>query len=434
MMADGWKNLPHHILLQIFQQSSIDTIGTSAQVCHSWNSATQDPLLWRSMKLFLDDRKLEESARRCKGLATKCRDDVTELRVECFVSGEEMNDYLKTLEDILKILWRSKLRVLELQGLYPDSPTSTAMRRFASFMNKFLKEQKNLENFSLKDTNFEDKFVTKFLEILGKSSGEKIKVICLINSYNNYDYDDLPYGPIHAFDTVLTKFTNLQSLTIEYLSEELLQNLSKSLGTNFKYFFITVSYLEESISGMAWRALKESCPDLMVSLNVSNRIDCVLLSPHIPLISITVGINVQYGPGGQFSLDNIATLYHHTLEELHIGHHLERDLTEEFLAPLETFQKLRTFSMSMTIRTEKNIQFLRAFKEIVKRQNTLRDVRFMFRHRRTISARLLQEIDSVKEDLKEFVDRGLVLKLILATKHEEMGQFFDVDTNTISHG
>ncbi|XP_059168611.1 uncharacterized protein LOC131950461 [Physella acuta] len=170
---------------------------------------------------------------------------------------------------------------------------------------------------------------------------------------------------------------------------------------------------------MAWRALIESCPDVKVSLNVSNYIDCGLLSPHIPLVSITVRFNGQSKTGDQFSLDNIATLYRHTLEELHIGHYkMEGNLTEEFLAQLESFERLRTFSMSMTIKTKQNIMFLRSFKEIVKNQNNLRDVTIKYHGRRTINSGVLREMDSLKEDLKEFVDRGLVLKFILPTRDE----------------
>ncbi|XP_059168609.1 uncharacterized protein LOC131950459 [Physella acuta] len=315
-----------------------------------------------------------------------------------------MDDTLKTLEDILKILWRSKLRVLELKGLYPDGPTNGAMRRFASFMNTFLMQQKNLETFSLKDTNFEDKFVTEFLEILGKSSGEKIKVMCLINSYE--DYDDLHYRPIHAFDIVLKKFTNLQSLTMEYLSEALLQNLSKSLGTNFKYLNLTVSHLEASISDTAWVALKKSCPDLVVTFHVDGILGAVL-TPSIPLISLTVAKPLSQ----EFEIANIATLYQHTLEELHIENHFgEQELSEDFCKHLASFQRLRKFSMSMMIKTEANIKFLRAFGEVLKRPNSLTDVKFKYRDSRTIGSKVLKEIEKLKE---ESVNGGLLLNVDL---------------------
>ncbi|XP_059168612.1 F-box/LRR-repeat protein 21-like [Physella acuta] len=400
MAEQDWGNLPQHILLQIFQQSSLNTIGASAQVCHCWNTATQVPSLWRSIKLILNERELEKNARRVIALTNKCAKNVTKLKVECNGSVR-MNHMLKTLKTVFEILSRSRpnLKVFELQGLYQDYPTNTEMTTFVTAVNTFLEQQKNLEKFVLEGTDIEEKYVKSFLEILGTSSGEKMKIITL-----NYNFID---GPIDDFNTILKNFRNLHRLDIGYINQQLIENLSNSLGTNFTQLFITVEELEASISDTAWVALKKSCPDLVVSFYVNGMSEVVLLTPSIPLISITAVAPLSH----EFEIANIATLYQHTLEELHIENHFgEQELSEDFCKHLASFQRLRKFSMSMMIKTEANIKFLRAFGEVLKRPNSLTDVKFKYRDSRTIGSKVLKEIEKLKE---ESVNSGLLLNVDL---------------------
>ncbi|XP_059168610.1 uncharacterized protein LOC131950460, partial [Physella acuta] len=257
---------------------------------------------------------------------------------------------LKTLKTMFEILSRSRpnLKVFELKGLYQYDPKNTEMTAFVTAVNTFLEQQKNLEKFSMEGTFIELKFVQKFLEILGSSSGEKMKIIVLRDE--DYFFTN---RPIDGFDTVLTKFRNLHRLDIGYINQQLIENLSNSLGINFTQLFITVHGLEASISDTAWVALKKSCPDLVVTFRVTSGLGIVLLTPSIPLISLTVAAPLSH----QFEIANIATLYQHTLEELHIEYHLgEQELFEDFCKHLASFQRLRKFSMSMMIKTEANFQ------------------------------------------------------------------------------
>ncbi|XP_059156192.1 uncharacterized protein LOC131941190 [Physella acuta] len=431
MASQGWENIPPHVLLSIFQYSSLNTVGVSAQVCHTWKDVTADKSLWRNLSLELDESKLAESARRAMVLTKKCAGTIRSLRVSCKGCSYNMRTTFSTLKDVMRIIWGAQLRVFELEWVYPDIPKTTAIKSFASFLKKFLKDQRSLEKFSFRHSNIEPKHVTTFLQVLAKSSGETIKYISLDHFFSDFD-EYFSLGPTYEFNTALTKFTNLESLEIKYLCEELLQDLGRSLGTNFKHLSITIDQLEEDIPDTAWRLLTQFCPNLVVSLKLPSDTPSdtpyVILSPSLPLVGITARFNGQSKTGDQFSLANIAALYQQTLEDLHIGHFKEWQLTEDFLGQLESFQKLRTFSMSMTATTTQNIKFLKVFCEMLKRKNTLREVSLNFGDRRTIGPRVLKEIDNLKEDLKEFVDRGLVLNFNLPTADPLMMELNKRDT------
>ncbi|XP_059168619.1 uncharacterized protein LOC131950467 [Physella acuta] len=244
--------------------------------------------------------------------------------------------------------------------------------------------------------------VIEFLEILGTHSSDNLKTICL--NLCHVDGMKLFPGPIHAFDTVLTKFKNLNRLEIGYINQQLIENLAESLSANFKQFCITVhDGIEARISDWAWMALKTSCPDLGVTLNVTDNLLHVLLSPKIPLVNIAVQHIGSFSH--QFGIKNIAKLFKHSLEELHIRvYDVEPDQYDKFFTHLASFQRLTTFSMSMHIKTEQNIKFLRAFGDMLKRPNTLRDVTFKYHDSRTIGSKVRTEIDKLKEEF------GLLLK------------------------
>lgn len=52
--AEDWGNLPHHIVLQIFQHLSLVDRARASSVCRCWNDVFHTPDLWRRFEFELN--------------------------------------------------------------------------------------------------------------------------------------------------------------------------------------------------------------------------------------------------------------------------------------------------------------------------------------------------------------------------------------------
>lgn len=52
--AQDWGNLPHHVVLQIFQHLSLVDRARASSVCRCWNDVFHTPDLWRRFEFELN--------------------------------------------------------------------------------------------------------------------------------------------------------------------------------------------------------------------------------------------------------------------------------------------------------------------------------------------------------------------------------------------
>ena len=52
--AEDWGNLPHHVVLQIFQHLSLVDRARASSVCRCWNDVFHTPDLWRRFEFELN--------------------------------------------------------------------------------------------------------------------------------------------------------------------------------------------------------------------------------------------------------------------------------------------------------------------------------------------------------------------------------------------
>lgn len=52
--AEDWGNLPHHVVLQIFQHLSLVDRARASSVCRCWNNVFHTPDLWRRFEFKLN--------------------------------------------------------------------------------------------------------------------------------------------------------------------------------------------------------------------------------------------------------------------------------------------------------------------------------------------------------------------------------------------
>ncbi|XP_059151277.1 F-box only protein 39-like [Physella acuta] len=405
MFSQCWENLPPEILLNIFNNLPIKDVATSAQVCKTWKEAATEKSLWRSLTLEFDGAKENKIARRCVGLVKKIAPQLEVLKVintQVDIEGDvSRNLAVQRVESVLRAVMTFPLHVFELQGLNLYFMEHRFMRIFEQLMVQFLQLQTHLEVFSMKNTMLDLKDLVKILQTLANSAGENIRCLNLQNTFDEI-FDGMS---IHALNTVIPKFSKLKTLHMPYhgLTEDLFKNLGNVQGSKLKYLYITVEYIQESISDLAWKTLTEACPGLVVSMTViSDPRDKVIMYPHIPLVSLSTSQG-----GGQFSMTKLATLYQDKLETLDLHGCVEWEKNDTFVGHLETFQKLRNFSMTIFAvnKITQKVKFLRNLCAMLKRHRTLKNVSLNFICLKTVNPGLSRHVDSCTRDMEPYMDR-----------------------------
>ena len=282
-----WANLPHIVLVQIFQKvSCLDRI-YARNVCESWFTASDSKDVWKSFDLSNEtvETKLDPAAlqkgnteisngllRSTRAVLFRILLDIIRKFGKHFVNLILHSDFAIT-DEILPAVCQecSNLKTVYLQNI-----TSSRSREIVCSL---LQKNKQLQSIHLVTVKFDSK--NEPLPI-GLHHSLTLQKLYLVNSFYSYNLGTLMY------------LVNLKQLSLEpqFLSYSLLYHLAGHSLTDLYIVAISklTGFYNEAMQDWHWKEICKQGPNLCVHFRFSSSHEWtekeILLKPSIPVKSL----------------------------------------------------------------------------------------------------------------------------------------------------
>ncbi|KAL4223717.1 F-box only protein 39 [Mactra antiquata] len=267
----SWMSLPDLVLVEVFKYLPDCERANAALVCQSWYRAFKSPCLWRTRSFEMGGYKAQIYGERACKFATSFGQYLRYLAISCShpsyhtckLFQKTIDDFLVTLKEADAQLVDFELCRLELERYWKYD---THRDKLVSIFSKFLKTQRRLQCFDMSSAQFPAFGGCRVLDAIGHHSGSTLQDLMI----EDFFHSRLSLYNVKKFHKVITKFTNLQYLAINYncLSDEVLEIFSKSLQRKLHFLNIKVFRNDphfHRISGYAWKQFTLACPCLRVA-------------------------------------------------------------------------------------------------------------------------------------------------------------------------
>ncbi|KAK7922858.1 hypothetical protein WMY93_009760 [Mugilogobius chulae] len=246
--GEDWGNLPHHVVLQIFQHLSLVDRARASSVCRRWNDVFHTPDLWRRFEFELNQPATSylrsthpiSSSRSSRSMPSTCSTSVD----SCTESAEAACD-------ILSQLVNCTIKTLGLISTARPSFMDVSQAHFVSALTVVFVNSKSLSSIKIDDTPVDD----PSLKVLVANNSDTLKLLKM---------SSCPHVSPAGILCVADQCHGLRELALNYhlLSDELLLALSTEKHVNLEHLRIDV--VSENPSQTHFHTIKKSSWEALV--------------------------------------------------------------------------------------------------------------------------------------------------------------------------
>lgn len=267
-----WVSLPDLVLVEVFKYLSDVERANAALVCQGWNRVFKSPCLWRTRSFEMGGYKAQIHGARACSFASTFGQYLRYLSISCsHPSYHTCKLFQKSIDELLVILKDTETQLVDFElcrlELERYWKYDTHRDKLVSIFSKFLKTQRRLQCFDMSCAQFPAFGGCRVLDAIATQSSSTLQDLMI----EDFFHSRLSVYPVKKFHKVISKFTDLKYLAINYncLSDEVLEIFSKSLQKKLHFLNIKVSRNDphlHRISGYAWKQLTRACPCLRVAI------------------------------------------------------------------------------------------------------------------------------------------------------------------------
>ncbi|GAB6018963.1 hypothetical protein CHUAL_000604 [Chamberlinius hualienensis] len=266
-----WSKLPSVVVVEILTYLSRKDRLLSSSVCTSWRKCLFCACHWRDFVLRITIDGTTENRLRTKCLVEKIGKFVREV-VIYFDSSVPTNVNLtaQVLETIAKNPNLQYVKLCPTSGRL-EHTESSAVIRYVDALKTIITKSRKLKGIAFGCVEEIVDNADQFLQLFRKHQSHTLRHLYLASVKENPEcYKLLDLSPAMFAD-----FISLQSLSIDYdyLSEDLLENLSRSdhvplLRLDIHVHGSSLNGRKRPISDAVWKKLGDHCPSLEISLTL----------------------------------------------------------------------------------------------------------------------------------------------------------------------
>uniref|UniRef100_A0A8C6WZM1 F-box and leucine-rich repeat protein 3, like n=1 Tax=Neogobius melanostomus TaxID=47308 RepID=A0A8C6WZM1_9GOBI len=246
--GEDWGNLPHHVVLEIFQHLSLVDRARASSVCRRWNDVFHTPDLWRRFEFELNQpatsylrsthpdliqQIIKKHAQHLQYVSFKVDSCTESAEAACDILSQLVNCTIKTL------------------GLISTARPSFMDAHFVSALTVVFVNSKSLSSIKIDDTPVDD----PSLKVLVANNSDTLKLLKM---------SSCPHVSPAGILCVADQCHGLRELALNYhlLSDELLLALSTERHVNLEHLRIDV--VSENPSQTHFHTIKKSSWEALV--------------------------------------------------------------------------------------------------------------------------------------------------------------------------
>ncbi|XP_069508700.1 F-box/LRR-repeat protein 21-like isoform X2 [Ambystoma mexicanum] len=246
-----WGNLPHHVVLQIFQYLSLVDRARASSVCRRWNEVFHIPDLWRKFEFELNQPATSYLKSTHPDLIQQIiKRHAKHLQYVSF-KVDSCTESAEAACDILSQLVNCSIRTLGLISTARPSFMNVSKTHFVSALTVVFVNSKSLSSVKIDDTPIDD----PSLKVLVSNNSDTLKLLKL---------SSCPHVSPAGILCVADQCYGLRELALNYhlLSDELLLALSSEKHVHLEHLRIDV--VSENPGQTHFHAIKKSSWDALV--------------------------------------------------------------------------------------------------------------------------------------------------------------------------
>lgn len=315
MDSDKWKNLPDHIIVNIFGHLSLSDRYHASLTCKSWQQCFHSQYLWRKFVFTLNQLDVYENMKEC---IVQHGHHFRDVLIVLLPKDAKMREDAVGVINQLAQIKQSKLQKFAIR-FTGENPLFYAGLEFVNALKTFFGpvSEEMLPRSSLVEVDFSG-LQAAFDDTLIDKLSENHPALEHLNLFNQILVCKVTPSCILR---LVQRCQKLRDLRVYHtsLSSEILETLAEDNRQPIQYLAIGCrreTKYEDDLSSEAWQKLKEKVPDFRVSLHFDHT--CPLhkvadvLKPEIPLKQLrleTFTILID-------EIKNVARFYCDTLETL----------------------------------------------------------------------------------------------------------------------
>ncbi|XP_068449599.1 F-box/LRR-repeat protein 3 [Clinocottus analis] len=257
--AEDWGNLPHHVILKIFQNLSLVDRARASLVCRYWNDVFHTPDLWRRFEFELNQPATSYLRSTHPDLIQQIITKHAQHLQYVSFKVDSCTESAEAACDILSQLVNCTIKTLGLISTARPSFMDVSQAHFVSALTVVFVNSKSLSSIKIDDTPVDD----PSLEVLVANNSDTLKLLKM---------SSCPHVSPAGILVVADKCHGLRELALNYhlLSDELLLALSSEKHVQLEHLRIDVvsKYSGQThfhtIKRSSWEALVRHSPKVNI--------------------------------------------------------------------------------------------------------------------------------------------------------------------------